>query len=178
MKARATCLRGVFLALSLAGCGYAAVHGAKRDVAPLPVVLVESQVSDALVGEELRAGVRDALAREGLLGTGTGYPRVEVEILRIDRSPLGIAAQGDVPQARGFAVIVTGRAWIATAKGAYIEDTGDVRAETPRGASGGGASEIALDVDASRSAARRLGRILGRRLLGEPAPSEEGLGEP
>ncbi len=175
---KGTGLRGVFLALSLAGCGYTAVHGQRRDVAPLPVVLVESHVSDALLGEELRAGVRDALAREGLLGSGTGYPRVEVEVLRIDRSPIGIAARGDLPQARGFVVVVTGRAWIATAQGAYVDDTGDVRAETPRGASGGGASEITQDVDAARSAARRLGRILGRRLLGEPAPSEEGLGEP
>jgi hypothetical protein len=106
--------------------------------------------------------------------------------------PLPAGAGLRVPAARGVDVGVVARAWIVPAPGAPPErDTGDMRASdvvavdrsgpAVGGAAVGGATGGALDpraagfheADARRAAARRLGCKLGRKLLGEPAASEE-----
>jgi hypothetical protein len=145
------------------------------------VKVVRSLLPDAVAADEVASGVREELARAGALEAGEGYPRVEIEVLRGDESSEGVAAVAGAPVARGTGVAVVARAWVATAEGeAPRSDTGDVRAEesigVDEGAAGTGPDPRASffhHADAARAAARRVGRKLAARLLGQPSASEE-----
>src|SRR5687767_11954285 len=90
--------RSNVLALALAAapastaCGYRAVYGGAGG-ARLHVALVRSLVPDAVASDEVVAGVRERLAREGMLADGDGYPRIEVEVLRADEIAEGTLAR-------------------------------------------------------------------------------------
>jgi hypothetical protein len=185
----------VFLLFSLS-CGYRPVYA--PDAPRLHVKLVRTLVPDAIASAEVATGVREELARAGMLEAGDGWPRVEVEVLRADEASEGIAAGANAPVARGLDVALVARAWVVPSPGAEPEsDTGDMRAEetiavdtTPiaspqSGApAGGGVLPGASDprastfhyADALRAAARRLGRGLTRRVLGLPAASDDAPG--
>jgi hypothetical protein len=172
------------------------------DASRLHVKLVRTLVPDAIASAEVATGVREELARAGMLEAGDGWPRVEVEVLRADEASEGIAAGasgGTGPVARGLDVALVARAWVVASPGAEPEsDTGDMRAEETiavdtSGATGvspasglpagGGVLAGAPDprastfhhADALRAAARRLGRGLTRRVLGLPAASDDAL---
>lgn len=155
------------------GCGYHAVHGGGETRPPLHVVLAHAEVADGECAEATLLGVREALASHGLLAPGTGYPRVEVDVLRIDHAPGAIGA-GAQPRAVQLRVSVLGRARVAIAAGEIAEDTGDLRGGTGYAPQSGG-SEVLADADATRAAGRRLGRMLGERILGIPVVSEDPL---
>jgi hypothetical protein len=111
------------------------------DAPRLHVKLVRTLVPDAVASAEVATGVREELARAGMLEAGDGWPRVEIEVLRADEASEGIAAgtsggagggtgRGTGPVARGLDVALVARAWVAAAPGAEPEsDTGDMRAE-------------------------------------------------
>jgi hypothetical protein len=178
MKARAWLAAG-FLAAS--GCGYRAVHGGETS-GRLHVGLARSLVADAAAASEVASGVREALAREGALAGGEGWPRVEVEVLRAGEQSEGIAAGGaasaPAPRARGIAVSVVARAWIEASPSATPErDTGDMTSEDVIAVD---RSQGTLDLrgaafhrtDAVRAAARRLGERLGRKVIGIPVAGD------
>ena len=162
-------------------CGYGPVYRGYGVGSParLHVTLLRTLVADAVASDEVASGAREELARRGALEDGDGYPRVEIEVLRADESSEGIASGIGGPVARATNVAVAARAWIVRAAGAPPErDTGDLRAQ----------DVIAVDeklgeldprssgfhhADALRAAARRLGRKLAHRVLGEPAASED-----
>jgi hypothetical protein len=170
-------------AVALAGisCGYRpAVGGTEAE--RLRVVLVRSRVADAVAADEVVSGVREALARDGALAAGSGYPRVEVEVLRADEASAGIAAPAGAaaPAARGVEVGIVARAWIVPSAGAEaVRDTGDVRAVDLVGTdlAASGAPDARADVfhqaDALRAVARRVGERLGRKVLGHPSVADE-----
>lgn len=180
-------MRAVALAASLASaasvaCGYHAVHGG----GPRPpeerceVELAHAAVPDAVVVDEVLAGVREELARHGALG---GSARCRVEVLRVDESSEGIdlvrgpaegAAEGPrVPASRATRVGVVARAaWTAAGRD-VVRDTADVRALETVAVAGDARAATFRHADALRAAARRLGQRLGRRLVGLPAPSED-----
>ncbi|MCL2724506.1 MAG: hypothetical protein FWD69_08725 [Polyangiaceae bacterium] len=160
-------------------CGYHTVIGNEASGERFAVVLASSNVADAIASDEVLAGVRDELARRGALATGNGYPRCEVEILRADESSEGIAASPNtdgrlLPMSRATRVSVVARAWVTPSPGASpLRDTGDTRAfETVAVAPNARAATFQHD-DAVRAAGRRVGRILGARILGFPSSSEE-----
>lgn len=162
----------------VAGCGYRAVYGGGQPER-LHVKLMRTMVPDAIASDEVASGLREELARQGALDVGDGYPRVEIEVLRADEASEGIAAGANGPLARATDVAILGRAWLVRSPGASPEsDSGDMRAQ----------EVITLDVtqgvldprasglhhaDALRAAARRLGRKLARRVMGQPAASED-----
>jgi hypothetical protein len=173
--------------LLLASCGYHAVYGGSVP-ARLHVVLVRTLVPDAVASDEVVAGLREELARAGALDSGSGFPRVEVEVLKADETSQGIAAGPSGPVARATDVGIAARAWIVRAAGAPPEsDTGDLRAtETiavdeiggPAGPGGAGGTpdpraSAFHEADALRAAARRLGRRLAYKVTGEGAPSDD-----
>jgi hypothetical protein len=168
--------------LLLASCGYHAVYGGSVP-ARLHVVLVRTLIPDAVASDEVVAGLRDELARAGALEGGSGFPRVEVEVLKADETSQGIAAGPNGPVSRATDVGLAARAWIVRAAGAPPEsDTGDLRAtETiavDETAAGPGASpdpraSAFHEADALRAAARRLGRRLAYKVTGEGAPSDD-----
>jgi hypothetical protein len=161
-------------------CGYQSVYAAGPQ-GKLHVKVVRSLVADAIAADEVASGVREELARAGALEAGEGYPRVEIEVLRSDETSEGIAAGASGPVARGTGVAVVARAWVASAADAPAQaDTGDMRAEesiTVDEVGGVGSPDPRASgfhrADASRAAARRLGRKLAAKLLGQPSASED-----
>lgn len=183
MRMRSRALAAVF-ALVVASCGYrplvahdttarggepasgrlAVVRGV--GLAPYPAA------ADALVGA---FSSRLAEARE--LRSGEGYPRVEIELLRVDELAEGIAEVGGSPLGRGVRIVVVGRARVVRAPGEEPAfDTGDVSANVVASASGPAASALVVRDEAAVGAARALGRRLAERVLGLPAPTDEGRG--
>jgi hypothetical protein len=168
----------------VSGCGYRAVYG-EGAAARLHVKLVRTSVPDVVASDEVAAGLREELSREGALAGGDGYPRVEIEVLQSSEASEGVAeatgAGGATrPVARGIDVGVAARAWVIRAPGASPEsDTGDLRAvETiavDEGASGADPRASGFhEADALRAAARRLGRRLAYKVTGQPAATDEG----
>jgi hypothetical protein len=173
-----------------AGCGYHAVYGGGAGER-LHVALARAAVASAVAADEVLSGVREELAREGALAPGAGgenaYPRVEIEVTRLDEASDAIAAAGPagarVPAARATEVGVLARGWLVREEGAEHErDTGDVRVLVARRATQASeatpsASAAEIDSlryeDALRAAGRRAGIRIARRILGEPAPAED-----
>jgi hypothetical protein len=126
------------------------------------------------------AGARAELSREQALRDGSRYPRVVVELVRVDEVAAGIAATdvdgASLPLARGASVGVTARAWVEEREGGPpSRDSGDVRrVETVAQSGEVLASQVAQE-DAARAAARRAGAAIARRVLGLVEPGSEGL---
>ena len=158
------------------GCGYRSVYAAPSGrMSVRPVV---SNVADLATALEVEHGVREALAREGALATGAECPCVVVEVTRIDHAAGAIVAAGDRPVAASQITAVVARATVDDGQAHTLFDTGDVRAEGAYVASAASPrfSEALRGQDGTRSAGRRLGRLLGARLLGHPSASEENEG--
>jgi hypothetical protein len=177
------------LGLVVSACGYRSIYAAGPP-GGLHVKVVRALMADAISADEVASGVREELARAGALEGGDGYPRVEIEVLRADETSEGIAAGASGPVARGTGVGLVARAWVTAEEGAAPQaDTGDMRAEesitvdevvetagnVETGGSGAADPRASAfhHADASRAAARRLGRKLGARVLGQPAASED-----
>lgn len=186
--------------VSTAACGYRPLYSGTADPSGaqgeerFAVKGMAPMVADASVVAEVEAGLRTGLARAALLRGGGGYPRIVVEVLRIDAQSEGVAAFpngvrpaeiGGVPVggagplrplARGTRVGVVARAWLERAEGAPKErETGDLRAvDVMQVESDARLEALRLD-DASRAAARRLGERLARRVLGEPEAPDDGM---
>jgi hypothetical protein len=130
--------------------------------------------------QETLAGARAELSKSGALEPGGGYPRLVVEVLRVDERASGIVAgtrpsTGEqVPIGRGSAVAVLGRAWVEPSRGAgRLQDTGDMRRVEYYASAQDSALEALRHDEAVRAAARELGRALVRRVLGAPEPDVE-----
>lgn len=170
-------------ALVLAGCGYRPLYSGENAAPRFHVTLARSVIADAVATDEVVSGVRATLAREGALAAGSGYPRVEIEVLRADERSEGVAAVGGatgVPRARATEVGVIARAWLVRSQGGPHEgDTGDVRAfdvVTTAGSEQLGAESLRHD-DALHAVARRVGERLGMRVLGHPVARDESMGD-
>lgn len=174
------------LALILVGsssCGYQPVYSGSEPAERLAVVLAPSRVPNAEAVQAALAGARAELARSGSLRGGSGYPRLVLEITRVDDEGTGIQVvpapgePGDeIPLNRAGSVGVVARGWVEEQAGADPAlDTGDMR-RVARYASPSGASQDArARREALRAAGRALGRALARRVLGQPEPSQEAL---
>lgn len=154
----------------LAGCGYHSVFAAPSGA--LSVRPVISSVADVGTALEVEHGLREALAREGALSPGKDCPCVVVEVTRIDHAAGAIVAAGERPVASSQVTAVVGRATVDDGNEHTLFDTGDLRAESNYVVDGR-VAEALRGQDASRSAGRRLGRMLGAALLGHPSASEE-----
>lgn len=161
--------------IALTGCGYRSVYAAPAGA--MSVVKVHSLVPDALTATEVEQGLREALAREGALAAGSACPCVHVEVSRIDHAAGAIVARGEDPASASQIIAVVARATVDDGQGHTLYDSGDMRAESnyvlPTGTA---VAEALRGQDAGRAAARRLGRMLGARLLGHASASEEAEG--
>jgi hypothetical protein len=165
----------VLLAVLVAGCGYQPLYAANEG-AKLHVHLSRSLVPDAAASDEVVSGAREQLAREGALAPGDGWPRVEIEVLRIDETSDAVSAPRgqNAPLARGTEVALVARAWIAPSPGAPPEhDTGDVSAHDLVGRSDVARADLFAHEDAARAVARRVGQRLALKVLGHPIVAEE-----
>jgi hypothetical protein len=171
----------LLLFASCSSCGYHALYAA-APASRLHVKVVRTLVPDAVASDEVAAGARDELARAGMLESGDGFPRAEIEVLRADETSQGIQAVAGEAVARGTDVALVARAWVVQARGSTPEDdTGDLSAEEviavdeTNGVRDPRASTFHA-TDGLRAAARRLGRKLARRLMGAPAAGEDTRG--
>ncbi len=162
----------------LAACGYRPLYGGERGDR-FCVVGVSPLVADSAVVSEVEAGVRAGLARAGGLRSGADYPRVVVEVLRVDAASEGIKAvpgTPTMPLARATRVGVLARAWVQKAPdGPKERDTGDLRAVDVMQVEPDARLEALRLDDATRASARRLGERLARRVLGEPDAPDDGM---
>lgn len=165
----------VLLAAWVVGCGYHAVYGGNVEE-KLHVHLARAPVADAAAADEVVSGAREQLAREGALASGDGFPRLEIEVTRIDETSAGVLSDGTQPHASGTYRAVIARAWIVTREGAdRTRDTGDLRTEDLAAAQTSAVADELAAMDGARAVARRLGRRIALRALGHPT-SSDGLG--
>lgn len=161
--------------LFVGGCGYHFAHAPVDPLGPFAIGSAAIRVPDAALAAAAEEGARAELSRAGQLApSARGAPaEIEIEVLRVDEIAEGIAAgTQEGPLARGVRVTATGRARIRKAGAGVVRDTGDVRASDVAGTAAAlGPAAVARD-EAGRAAARRLGEILVRRLLGFPEPGE------
>jgi len=162
------------LTLLFVGCGYSSVR--RADSERLHVTLRSTHIADAAATDSVLAGVRAALSEEGALAPGEGFPRVEVEVLRADEISDGIQATGGPaggPSARGTEIALVGRACVVQSEGGECtRDTGDVRTADILAAQPSSEMAGVTYADTLRAAGMKLGRALGRRLLGSPQVGE------
>jgi hypothetical protein len=166
------------IGLALTSCGYAPVYVAERPETRLSVFAAPPRTPDVVASQAVLAGARSELSAAGVLASSTGYPRLVIELSRIDERSLGIRADstgnGVQPLARGSAVGVVGRAWVEEAPGAPpSRDTGDMRRAERFASASDPVTDTRRDDATIAAAARRLGRALARRVLGYPEPADE-----
>ncbi len=168
----------VLVASAFAGCGYHAEYAGDRPAERLSVEAAPAKAPSAQALAALLAGARAELSRAGVLASGQGYPKLRIELLRVDEAASGIGARGvggaSLPLARGSAVGVVARAWVEDAPGsAPSRDTGDLRRVERYATQIDPRTESLRNDEAVRAAARRAGAALARRVLGEPGPGIE-----
>lgn len=153
----------------LSGCGYAPVYGPSATRYEVAAGRANTASFEAV--EQATAGVRSELGAARALGDG--YPRVVVEVLRVDERSLGVREAGTAPLARGSEIVVVGRAQVFNAADApSVLDTGDMSRAAQYQSGTTPAGDAAARSRAVRDAARSLGNALGRAVLGLPEPSE------
>jgi hypothetical protein len=166
----------ILLAAVLTACGYRAAYGGGGPRFRLSVAGTALATPHPEAVQAALSGARAELARSGALSAGNGYPKLFVEVVRVDEVATGIAAtssaRGVVPLGRASAIGVSGHAWIVEREGAEpSSDTGDVRrVETVAQGDSPIGGDAAVD-QAATSAARALGEALARRALGIAEPS-------
>ena len=170
------------LAIALAAaCGYRAANdAADAPAGGYSLAAAPSRAPQLDVLAAVVAGARVELSREGALRGGSTYPRVVVELVRVDEVAAGIAATDvdgvALPLARASSVGVTARAWVEErAGGVPSRDSGDVRRVETVAQSGEVLASQTAQEDAARAAARRAGAAVARRVLGLVEPGSEGM---
>jgi hypothetical protein len=161
-------------------CGYSAVYGGRPPEALLSVVPSVQSTPETDAVAAVLAGVRKELSKEGALKAGTSYPRLVIEVLRVDEEPLGIAeALSDghsVALARGMRIAVTARGWVVEREGADpATDTGDLRRSASSASEAAPVVDLQARVMAIRAAGNEVGIALARRALGEATAGTEPL---
>jgi hypothetical protein len=170
-------LRIVLAALAAAqtpACGYRSAITSSPRVARLSVSAAPFSTPHPEAAAAALFGAREELSSAGALG-GQPYPRLVIEVVRVDELPAGIAAPaGGAPLGRGADVGVTAHGWIEDAEGAApAHDTGDVRrVETVAQGTDPVQGSVSTS-EAVRSAAREAGRAVARRALGLAEPAIE-----
>jgi hypothetical protein len=155
-------------------CGYRSAVMTHPYVGRLSVVGAPFSTPHPEAAAAALVGAREELSSMGVLA-GQSYPRLIVEVVRVDELPAGISAPGGgVPLGRGSDVGVTAHGWIEDSEGAApSHDTGDVRRVETVGQGGDAIQGSVSGAEAVRSAAREAGRAVARRALGQVEPAIE-----
>ena len=118
--------------------------------------------------------MRSELAAAGVLANGGQFPKLVLDVLRVDDLSRGIHVQAGQPHAAGMSVALTVRGRVFQAENQEPRfDSGDVRRSVQlTGDSDPRADSAAYDA-ALRSAAERAGHAVARMALGIPEPNDE-----
>jgi hypothetical protein len=156
-----------------AGCGYRSLYG-QSGAEPLSVQVGQVLIPEPLAAQAAASGVRSELASAGKLASGTQFPRLVLDVLRVDELSRGIHVQDGQPHAAGMSIALTVRGRVFQAENEEPRlDTGDLRRSVQlSGDSDPRADSAAYDA-ALRSAAEHAGRAVARIALGIPEPNDE-----
>jgi len=157
----------------LTSCGYRPVYGQPVSER-LSVQFGHVLIPEPLAAQAAASGVRSELAAAGLLAGGATFPRLVLDVLRVDELSRGIHVQDGQPRASGtiIALTVRGRIFQAENQEARL-DTGDLRRSVQvTGDTDARADSAAYDA-ALRSAAERAGRAVARIAMGIPEPNDD-----
>lgn len=172
-RARPGIWAGVLLwaLLSGAGCGYRAAYGSS-EARRYEVVAGHYATSSFEAVQAAVGGVRSELGAAEALGSG--FPRVVVEVLRVDERSIGVGSMSNgAPLARGSEIVVVGRAQVFESESAAATiDSGDLSRAAQYASGSTPAADAAARANAVRDAARSLGKALGRAVLGLPVPAD------
>ncbi len=161
----------------LSGCSYRSIYAESPRKETLSLGTPKSRVAYLSAALGAVDGLRAELSERAAYNWSDGYPRVELEVLRIDEHPLGIlVAPGGVPLARGSRISVTAEGWVVQQPGAErTRRTGDVRRSAAYGYAPAAAADSVEREKALREAARAVGQALAARILGLPVPTDDAL---
>ncbi len=165
--------------VSQAACGYRTAYGGTPPSTRLAVSAAPSRSPESGALVAILAGLRGELSRAGVLDPGNGYPRVVVELVRIDErgTAQGLTTRpGDdreLPRAAGALVGVTARAWVELSESQLERDTGDVRRTAAFGSAANAGLDSARREAALDAAGYAVGEAIGRRVMGEIDVAQE-----
>lgn len=165
--------------LAACACGYRPAYGGTAPAARLSIKVAPSRAPESGALSAIIAGLRAELSRAGALSTDTGYPRVVVELVRVNERGTAQTLTADldgkpgIPLASGALVGVTARAWVEIAPGQVERDTGDIRRTSAFGSQTNPGYDAAQREAALASAGRAVGEALGRRIMGEIEVTQE-----
>ena len=131
-------------------------------------------VPEPFAAQAAASGVRSELAAAALLANDDQFPRLVLDVLRVDELSRGIYVQAGQPRAAGMSIAVTvrGRVFQAENQEPHI-DTGDLRRSSQVSGDSDPRADSAAYDSALRSAAERAGRAVARIALGIPEPNDE-----
>jgi hypothetical protein len=155
------------------GCGYRPVYSLPASQR-LSVQLGQILIAEPLAAQSAASGARAELAAAGLLGRDLEFPRLVIDVLRVDELSRAIHVEAGHPVAGGMsiALVIRARVFAADSQEPTL-DTGDLRrAVQEAGDSDPHVDSAAYDV-ALRSAGERAGRAAARSALGIPEPADE-----
>jgi hypothetical protein len=160
-------------------CGYHPAYGGNRPSVRLSVAVAPSRSPESGAFAAVLAGLRGELSRAGVLASGRGYPRVLVELVRVDERGTSQTLVGPqdggaaLPLASGGLVGVTARAWVENGDSRVERGTGDVRRTATFGSAANSGLDSARREAALSVAGRATGEALGRRIMGEVEVGQE-----
>lgn len=155
------------------GCGYHPLY-AEFAQRPLAVQLGQVLVPEPLAAQAAASGARTELAAAGAVRGGSEYPRLVLDVLRVDELSRGIHVEQGRPRSAGMSIAVTvrGRVFQAAAQDPVF-DSGDLRRAVQMAGEGDASADgTAYDL-ALRQAAELSGRAIARAVLGIPEPADE-----
>lgn len=161
-------------AVLLAACGYQAAYAPSAGE-KLSVHVGQVLIPEALAAQAAASGVRSELAAAGLLADSVQFPRLVLDVLRVEELSRGVHVQDGRPRASGMSVALTVRGRIFQAENQEPRlDTGDLRRAVQVSGDADPRVDSAAYDAALRSAAERAGRAVARAALGIPEPNDEG----
>ena len=160
-------------AVLLAGCGYHSVYG-QPGSERLSVQVGQVLIPEPSAAQAAASGVRSELAAAGLLASGAQFPRLVLDVLRVDELSRGIHAEAGQPRAAGMSIALTVRGRIFQAENQEPRlDTGDLRRSVQVSGDSDPRKDSAAYDAALRSAAEHAGRAVARIALGIPEPNDD-----
>lgn len=157
----------------LSGCGYHSVY-APRSSERLSVQVGQVLIPEPIAVQAAANGVRSELAAAGLLANDSRFPRLVLDVLRVDERSRGIHVEAGQPRAAGMSIALTVRGRVFQGENQEPRlDTGDLRRSVQVSGSADPRSDSSAYDAALRSAAEHAGRAVARIALGIPEPNDE-----
>lgn len=155
------------------GCGYGSVYAPAKQ-APVSLQVGQALIPDAIAVQAAMSGARSELAAAGRAQAGSSFPRLVIDVLRVDELSRSVHVESGQPRAGGMSIAITVRGRLFRAERQEPSfDSGDLRRSAQLSGDADPRVDGAAYDQALRAAAERAGRAVARTLLGIPEPADE-----